>query len=249
MNRKAIILVAGMGTRLKPRTLTTHKCLTKVNGTPIIFNALSNLSDIGVSETVLVIGYLGGEIKNEIGSRFGNMAISYVENEIYSDTNTSYSLKLGLEEICDYDELYVLEGDVFFEIDLLKRLVHDKHADSTLLEPYNSSLDGTFVSLGDDGYVVDWTHKSMREADYILDDKFKTINIHKFSKGFVDSILEKEVSSYVDKTNGKAPMENIMRSIVREYDNSIYGLLSDGFKWFEIDDENDLQIAEKMFVR
>ena len=60
MIRKAIILVAGMGTRLKPLTLSNHKCLTKVNGTPILFNALENLRRAGVDETLLVVGSVVG---------------------------------------------------------------------------------------------------------------------------------------------------------------------------------------------
>ena len=45
MNREAIVLVAGMGTRLKPLTLKNHKCLTEVNGVPILENALSILEN------------------------------------------------------------------------------------------------------------------------------------------------------------------------------------------------------------
>jgi choline kinase len=58
MKRKAIILVAGMGTRLKPRTDNTHKCLTEVNGCKILVNALTQLKNNSVDETILVVGYL-----------------------------------------------------------------------------------------------------------------------------------------------------------------------------------------------
>ena len=177
MVEKAIILVAGMGTRLQPRTFSTHKCMTKVNGVPIIENALDCLSSIGVAQTTLVGGYLGDAIRARIGTLHRGMHIRYTANEHYAETNTSYSLKSGLEVTTDYDQLYILEGDVFFEEALLRKLKDCQYVDATLLEPYNPQLDGSFVQIGNDGFVTDWTHKSMREAGYILEDKYKTINI------------------------------------------------------------------------
>ena len=92
---KAIILVAGMGTRLKPRTDTIHKCLTKVNDIPIIENALTCLKSVGVTEVMLVVGYLRDEIKDEIGNEFNGIKIGYVENSDYATTSTSYSLSFA----------------------------------------------------------------------------------------------------------------------------------------------------------
>lgn len=248
MGAKAIILVAGMGTRLQPRTLSTHKCMTKVNGVPIIKNALDNLSAIGIDEATLVIGYLGSEVKTEIGARHNGMNVRYVVNERYDETNTSYSLKKGLEATDEYDVLYILEGDVFFEDALLRRVKDSKYSNATLLEPYNPQLDGTFVEIGKDGFVIDWTHKSMRGAGYTLEDKYKTINIHRFDKAFVDGTLRPTVDRVCDETGGKAPLENVMRDIVRQNGNAVFGLTSGGLKWFEIDDENDLKIAEEIFA-
>nr|MCR5355882.1 phosphocholine cytidylyltransferase family protein [Lachnospiraceae bacterium] len=247
MTAKAVILVAGMGTRLQPRTLTTHKCLTRVNGTPILFNALDNLKDIGVEETVLVIGYLGDEIKKEIGSDHKGMKITYAVNDIYAQTNTSFSLKEGLSAVGDFDVLYLLEGDVFFDNVLLRRLVDDTHENTTMVEPYEPRLDGTFVELADDGFVADWTHKSMREENYVVEDKYKTINIHKFSAGFTKDVLTPCLNDICEETNGKSPLENIMRRIVRNDSHAVYGLTSGDGLWFEIDDENDLKIAEEIF--
>ena len=244
---KAIILVAGMGTRLKPRTIYTHKCLTKVNDTPILKNALNNLNKAGIKSTILVIGYLGDKIRDEIGDNYQGMKIIYVINDKYTETNTSFSLKLGLDNIGGYKKLYLLEGDVFFEYGLLDKLIQDNHEAATLIEKYSPELDGTFIELSDRNYVVDWTHKSMREEGYILDDKYKTINIHKFSKEFIDNILTKCVIEMCNRTEGKAPLENIMREIVHNDNKCIYGLKADGYKWFEIDDEKDLAVAERLF--
>ena len=108
MTAKAVILVAGMGTRLQPRTLTTHKCLTRVNGTPILKNALDNLNDIGVEETVLVIGYLGDEIKKEIGADAKVVATGGLTSVILSETN---------DFIDHYDRALTLKGlQIIYEL-------------------------------------------------------------------------------------------------------------------------------------
>lgn len=247
MKREAIILVAGMGTRLKPLTLENHKCLTKVNGREIVLNGLDILSAYGISKVKLVVGYLADTIKEAVGDNYKGMLIEYTTNDIYDKTNTSYSLQLGLRDPGEYDEIYILEGDVFFSKELFDVLVSDPHPNATLLEPYREDLDGTFVATDADGYVVDWTHKSMREEGYTLNDKYKTINLHKFERSFVDGVLVPAVDAICDEKAGKDPLENVMRTIVRKDGKAIYGTLSNGNRWYEIDDLNDLKRAEEIF--
>lgn len=247
MNRKAIILVAGMGTRLKPLTLQNHKCLTEVNGIPILENALENLSAVGISEVVLVVGYLKEQIRNRIGNHFANMSIVYAENDIYDQTNTVYSLKKGLNVLKDYDELLLLEGDVFFHKVILNDLISLDVANVTVLEPYNDMLDGTFAELDQEEFVVDWTHKSMRSEDYVVSDKYKTVNIHKFSYTFIRDYLCPAMKAIEEERGIKQPIENVMQIIVRKNPDLVKGLVLKGQKWFEIDDQHDLEVAERIF--
>ncbi len=247
MIKKAIILAAGMGTRLKPMTLSTHKCLTAICNKTILVNALECLESIDVKEVIIVVGYLADKIVNEIGENYNNITIKYIRNERYFNTNTSYSLKLGIDNVKDYDRLYILEGDVFFEKSLIKRIDNQRREEATLVEEYMPYLDGTFVELDKDGFVIRWTHKNMREEGYKIEDKFKTINIHRFSERFVKEILKIENNNICNNTNGMAPFENVMDIIVKRNRHVIYGVKSQGDKWCEIDDMDDLKRAEKMF--
>lgn len=247
MDRKAIILAAGMGTRLKPLTLENHKCLTEVNGIPILENALGILERNDFKEVVLVVGYLKEQIKQKTGGHFGRMLVTYVENDAYKNTNTSCSLKLGLDKIDLCDELVVLEGDVFFENQVLINLLNMAEENATVLEPYNSDLDGTFAELGSDHYVVDWTHKSQRPEHYTLEDKYKTVNIHKFGREFLRDVLRPNLLDSVETYEGKEPIENVMMRIVRANPKMVKGMVLRGEKWWEIDDVKDLHIAEALF--
>jgi histidinol-phosphate/aromatic aminotransferase/cobyric acid decarboxylase-like protein/choline kinase len=243
---KSIILVAGMGTRLKPLTNEVPKCLTEVNGKPILINMLENLEKVGVEETILVIGHLGEKIMNQIGNSFGKMKISYVRNDIYDKTSTSYSLWLALKNLAIENYLLVLEGDVFFEQKLLKDFLNYGALNSTIVQKYNPDLDGSFVDIRQ-GKVIDWIHKSRREQGFKIEDKFKTVNIHRFNKDFLENFLKPNLQKSINQTNGTDPIEYVMQDIVKEKKAEIYSFEANDLKWFEIDDLNELKIAEDIF--
>ena len=71
--RKAILLAAGVGDRLQPFTQEFPKCLVPVNGVPIIVNALTHLSEVGVTEAVIVVGHH----KEKLYERFGGYLRDY----------------------------------------------------------------------------------------------------------------------------------------------------------------------------
>jgi choline kinase len=245
---KAIILVAGMGTRLKPFTDTMPKCLTRVHQKTILSNALNILEEIGIEETIVVIGYLGEKIIDEFGYSIGNMKISFVRNNIYDKTNTSYSLWVGLKHYDNSsEEVLILEGDVFFEKQLIELLLKDNSEASTVVERYNPLLDGSFVQLSKDNIVTDWIHKSTRTRDFTLDDKYKTVNIHKFSSRFLKENFLLILERHIKEEKGIEPMEYIFQDMVKNLNIRIRAVDAKPFKWFEIDNHEELEIAEKLF--
>lgn len=244
---KAVILVAGMGTRLRPLTDNEHKCMTKVCGTPIIEHTLRLLEKLKIDEVVLVVGYLKEQLKEQINKMNIGIPICYADNDIYNTTNTAYSLKLGLEKAGECDELFVIEGDVFFERKVFERLINSSGENATILERYNERLEGTFAEVDREGNVIDWRHKSDQDNGYVLVDKYKTVNLHKFSYQFVRTVLVPQINKYVAANGMNNPLEKVMRVIVTENNDAIKGEILNGEKWYEIDDLNDLKIAESIF--
>jgi|SRR3989344_605991 len=245
---KAIILAAGRGTRLKPLTDESPKCLTEVNGKTILENMLLALTNKGVKEVYLVIGYLGDKIRERVGAKVNNIVINYVENPIYDRTNNTYSLLLALESLTlnEGESLLILEGDVFFNDNLISDFIKHPIDNSTIVEPYNSSLDGSFVEV-DNGFILDWTHKLFRPENYVVDDKYKTVNIHKFSKDFVNERLYPSLREHVENDGGTQPIEYVFRDIIKTKNGRISVFLASDYKWIEIDDLSDLRAAESMF--
>jgi glucose-1-phosphate thymidylyltransferase len=111
---KAIIPLAGKGTRLRPHTHHTPKPLLRVGGRPVMSYILDDLMELGVQEVVFVIGYLGDAIKDYISEEYPGFRAHYVVQEVQD--GTAGALKLA-EPFVDED-LLILFVDTLFEADL-----------------------------------------------------------------------------------------------------------------------------------
>lgn len=117
---KAIILIAGKGGRLGTLTDDRPKCLVEVGGRPILDYQLDALRMAGVTELVLVVGYLQEAIRNHV-SAYPEFSVTFIENSEYATTNTVYSLWMARHEMSG-DFLY-FNGDVLFPGELVQRLI------------------------------------------------------------------------------------------------------------------------------
>ena len=103
---KAIILAAGMGTRLRPLTNDTPKALVKVNGQPIIERQIEYLKEIKIDDIIIVTGYLHEKF-NYLIDKYG---VKIIFNDKYDTYNNGYTMYLVREYLQDS---LVLEGDVY----------------------------------------------------------------------------------------------------------------------------------------
>ena len=111
---KAIIPLAGKGTRLRPHTHHTPKPLLRVGGRPVMSYILDDLRDLGIEEVVFITGYLGDAIKEYIGREYPGFHTHYVVQEVQD--GTAGAIKLA-EPYVD-DDLLILFVDTLFDADL-----------------------------------------------------------------------------------------------------------------------------------
>lgn len=109
---RAIILAAGVGSRLYPLTKNIPKQLVKVAGMPIIDHQIKALEDNGITNITIVVGYLASILMKYLSTKFPypKFDIRYVYNMRYKETNTAYSLWLTSPELCE--GTFLLNGDV-----------------------------------------------------------------------------------------------------------------------------------------
>src|SRR5712691_8907639 len=77
--RRALILAAGIGQRMRPLTTDVPKCLVEVNGVPIVFRSLQVLASAGVTEAIIVVGHEAAQVRRRVGRNFAGIEIVYVD--------------------------------------------------------------------------------------------------------------------------------------------------------------------------
>lgn len=244
---QAVILAAGMGKRLGEYTKNNTKCMVPVNGVCLIDRMLTQLSSLNLNRVVIVVGYEGGKLVDYIGNRYNEkLKIEYVHNPIYDKTNNIYSLALAKQQLMEDDTL-LLESDLIFDYEMLDMLVKHPDDNLALVAKYETWMDGTMVYIDEDRNIVNFVpKKAFNYAD--IDKYYKTVNIYKFSKDFLRDKYLPFLDSYSKVMGTNEYYENVLRIISFLNNTDLKALPINTEKWYEIDDKQDLDIAETIFA-
>lgn len=243
---QAVILAAGMGKRLKDLTSEATKCMVKVNGVAMIDRMMGSLDKLGLSRVVVVVGYEGQKLMDYIEALDIATPVVYVENSIYDKTNNIYSLYLAREYLLQEDTI-LLESDLVFEENVLRKLMNHPYPSLVLVDKFESWMDGTVVTLDEDDNIKSFVNK--REFDFDrIDEYYKTVNIYKFSREFSELYYVPFLEIYCKALGTNEYYEQVLKVITFLDDPHIKAVRLEGEKWYEIDDVQDLDIAETIFL-
>ena len=243
---QAIILAAGMGSRLKELTKNNTKCMVKVNGVTLIDRMLHQIEKNKIDRIIIVVGYKGEILKEYINSLDIKIPITFVENPIYNKTNNIYSLYLAREYLTKDDTL-LFESDLIFEDNLITMLIDDPRPTLALVDKYEAWMDGTCVKLDKNSNIDAFVPGSKFKYDEI-DEYYKTINIYKFSKNFSETHYVPFLEAYSKALGNNEYYEQVLKVITMLDDSELKAKKINGEKWYEIDDVQDLDIAETIFI-
>ncbi|MCY6315057.1 aminotransferase class I/II-fold pyridoxal phosphate-dependent enzyme [Bacteroides fragilis] len=243
---QAIILAAGMGKRLGDLTKDNTKCMVKVNGVPLIDRLLTQLSRFSLVKVIIVIGYEGKKLRDYIGQEYKGLAIEYIENSIYNTTNNIYSLSLVKQQLQEDDTL-LIESDLIFEDSLFDMILNSPDPNVALVDKYETWMDGTMVHLDEENNIVNFVpKKTFKYSD--VGSYYKTVNVYKFSKEFSRSKYVPFLEAYSIAWGNNEYYEQVLRVITLLDNTDLKALPLTGEKWYEIDDVQDLDIAETLFA-
>jgi choline kinase len=130
---KAVILAAGIASRLRPLTNNTPKCLLKVGSKTILELAIENLAANGFSDIVIVTGYLEDQIRNFVNMRFPELNVTFCYNELYESTNNIYSLWLAKKAL-QGDDMLLMDSDIVFDKEIIAKLRTSGHRNCLALK-------------------------------------------------------------------------------------------------------------------
>lgn len=243
---QAIILAAGMGKRLGELTKGNTKCMVPVNGVRLIDRMLEQLSVFKLSRVIIVVGYQGENLIRHIGDRYDDrLKIEYIHNPIYDKTNNIYSLGLAKAQMQEDDTL-LLESDLIFDSAMLNLIISHPYPNLALVAKYETWMDGTMVRLSDDNDIVSFIpKKAFKYAE--VGHYYKTCNIYKFSREFSCSQYVPFLEAYSKAMGNNEYYEQVLRVLTALDRSDLKALSITNEKWYEIDDVQDLDIAETLF--
>ncbi len=243
---QAIILAAGMGRRLGEYTQNNTKCMVPVNGVKLIDRMMGQLKKLNLNRVVVVVGYEGQKLMDYLGADWNGLKIEYVNNPIYDKTNNIYSLALAKKQLQEDDTL-LLESDLIFDDEMLELLATNKEPNLALVAKYESWMDGTMVRLDEENNIVNFIPKAAFKYSDIKY-YYKTVNIYKFSKEFSTEKYVPFLEAYSKAVGNNEYYENVLRIISFLNSHDLKALPITNEKWYEIDDKQDLDIAEALFA-
>ena len=245
---QAIILAAGMGRRLGEYTRDNTKCMLPVNGERLIDRVLGQLSQLGLSRVVIVVGYKGQNLIDYIGHRYDDrLKIEYVNNPVYDKTNNIYSLSLAKDKLQEDDTL-LIESDLIFDDSLFRMILDNPYPNLALVDKYETWMDGTMVRIDEDNNIVNFIpKKAFKYKD--VDSYYKTVNIYKFSREFSQNKYVPFLDAYSKALGNNEYYEQVLRVITLIDNAELKALpITNGATWYELDDVQDLDIAETLFA-
>lgn len=238
---KAIILAAGVGSRLRPMTNNCPKCLLQIGGCTILERMLSQVRDCGIKDVIFVLGYLQEQIKEYVKTKFHELNVNFVTNSHYAETNTGFSLMLAKDFIKD-SAFIKFDADVMFEKPILKKLI-ESNDENCLCIDKNINLDAEEIKV-----IINDQNRVLK-ASKTMDPKAaagESIGIEKIDSSTAKLLFLELGTMMKDKKYHQTYYECAYNRLI-EKNVPFHALNISGLKWTEIDTKDDFIRAEKIF--
>lgn len=238
MVEAAVILVAGIGSRLRPITDTRPKALAPVGEETILGRAVRLLLEHGISRLILATGYREDAVRAALGQLSGE--VLYCQNPRYDSTQNSVSLALCRDAVGGRS-FFKLDGDVVFDPELLTRIAAPG-AELSVGVDSSRKLDEEAMKVVVEGRAVRRFGKGVPLAQ----SHGESIGIERIASGAGDKIFD-------------ALDERIGAGVTNLYYEDVYSqmiergeLLAEaadvsGLRWTEVDTFEDLEAARRLF--
>lgn len=244
MNKKAIILAAGIGSRLYPLTQEYPKSLVKVNGREILDYQIQGYLKSGINEEdiYIVTGYKHEMIAEYLSNKYSKV------NEIYSSdyltTNNMYSLYLGLNAIKDdfnnISNLFINNADCLYDEDLMKEFVNSEYESAIAVEVGTYIEESMKVIIRDDNSLVNIAKTIKKNESYGV-----SVDLYKYSRATVIQLYE-IVKDYIEVQKDLKQWTEVAFPKLFETEK-VFPFDIKHKKWVEVDNNDDLAFADKLF--
>ena len=235
-----------MGKRLGAYTNNQTKCMVKVGGKTLLEHAADALRQAGIKKFVLVVGYAGDKLIEFAKETLSDFELEFVVNSDYDTTNNIYSLYMAREQLMQ-DDTIMLESDLIYEPRLIKAMVDHEAQNLVAVAKYEHWMDGTVTLVGEDGTIQEFIEKKNFRYDSV-EQYYKTVNVYKFSKDFAANQYVPFLTAYIQAYGKNQYYEMVLKALAHLHFAGLRAFEMGDIKWYEIDDVQDLDIANTMFA-
>lgn len=233
---KALILAAGLGSRLAPITDNCPKSLVKVNGKPILIKQIENLHENGITDITVISGYKADILETEVHKLYPEIQV--IRSVDYASTNNMYSAYLAREAVGG-GAFLMMNADVFYDASVIKALL-DCPYENAIVTDIGNYLEESMKVVEENGRLV-MISKAITKEDALG----ASIDVYKFSADGGNAFFAK-CAEYIEvKKELKKWSEVALNEILSEAEFKACPLVG---RWFEIDNHDDLAAAERLFA-
>ena len=239
---KAVILAAGISSRLRPLTDNTPKCLLNVGEKKILELTIDNILANAINDIIIVTGYLEQQIKDFVTANYPLLKVNYIYNDVYSSTNNIYSLWLTKEAVLG-NEMLLMDSDIVFDREIIKSLIDSGYENCLALKRHAVGEEEIKVKAGADRRVLKIS-KEVKPAEAIGE----SIGIEKFGTNGLKKlfdILDRKVKNEKDVN---IFYEAAFQELI-DGKEDLFAVDVTNFTCMEIDTAHDLEAAGKMTLQ
>ena len=238
-NVKALILAAGLGSRLVPITNNIPKALVPVNGKPILFKQIENLKNNGIIDITIVAGYKAKILERVVHEKYPDIKI--LNSVDYSTTNNMYSAYIGIKSMFpngDLKAFYMMNADVYFDASVLTAMKNDKRENLVVVD-VGRYIEESMKVIEKNGRLVAIS-KEIKRKDALG----TSIDIYKFGESGGKAFFRRCIEYIEDRKDMKKWSEVALNDAFS--DTVFHACVLNG-RWLEIDNYEDLLAAEALF--
>ncbi len=237
---KALILAAGLGTRLAPITNDRPKSLVPVNGKPILMKQIENLHENGISDITVISGYKAEILEKAVHEKWPEITV--VESVDYAGTNNMYSAYLGMRAMFpdgNIGPFLMMNADVFFDASVIRALLANQNPDAIVVD-LGRYIEESMKVVEEDGRLVAISKKITPEEAL-----GSSIDVYKFSVSGGGAFLHR-CAEYIEVKNERKLWSEV--ALNDALADAAFRACPLNGRWFEIDNHEDLTAAEALFA-
>lgn len=232
----AVIMAAGLGSRFGKMTETMPKGFIEVGGQSMVIRSIETLIACGINRIIIGTGYKK-EAYEALKEKYPQ--IECVFSPRYAETNSMYTL-WNCREAIGNDDFILLESDIIYSKNAITELQENEYPDIMLITPVAKFQDQYYVEYDEEGTL---TRCSTNKDE--IDAKGELVGIHKLSSKFYHQICSEYEKIVIEKPKLGYEFQLLWMS---QNLSPVYVLNSSDVKWYEIDDEEDLEYANKHII-